>query len=132
MANLINQTRSRRVIIKKMKEMGLIMDAKSLAKTKRSSKIRPSKEWTEHEVEELRRIFPEVRESSGLFTFDNFPSSSRELQALNFFVFSDWYRSTWNAYRPAARPACQESRPRKNHRAGPGGRRQRVTKETSR
>ncbi|EFX80319.1 putative TIMEOUT/TIM-2 protein, partial [Daphnia pulex] len=64
MANLINQTRSRRVIIKKMKEMGLIMDAKSLAKTKRSSKIRPSKEWTEHEVEELRRIFPEVRESS--------------------------------------------------------------------
>ena len=68
MANLIKQTRSRRVIIKKMKEMGLIMDAKSLAKTKRSSKIRPPKEWSDHEVEELQRIFPEVRESSGLFT----------------------------------------------------------------
>ena len=68
MANLINHTRSRRVIIKKMKEMGLIMDAKSLAKTKRSSKNLPPKEWSDHEVEELRRIFPEVRESSGLVT----------------------------------------------------------------
>lgn len=83
MANLINQTRSRRVIIKKMKEMGLIMDAKGLAKTKRSSKIRPSKEWSEHEVEELQRIFPEVRDSSGLFTLIIF--HLWELLAFNFF-----------------------------------------------
>ncbi|KZS05201.1 putative TIMEOUT/TIM-2 protein [Daphnia magna] len=64
LANLINQNRNRRAVIKKMKEMGLIMDAKSLAKTKRSVKIRPPKEWGDHEIVELRRIFEEVRGSS--------------------------------------------------------------------
>lgn len=66
LANLINQNRNRRAVIKKMKEMGLIMDAKSLAKTKRSVKIRPPKEWGDHEIVELRRIFEEVRGSSGI------------------------------------------------------------------
>ncbi|KAI9554386.1 putative TIMEOUT/TIM-2 protein [Daphnia sinensis] len=64
LANLINQNRNRRAVIKKMKEMGLIMDAKSLARTKRSVKIRPPKEWGDHEIVELRRIFEEVRSSS--------------------------------------------------------------------
>lgn len=65
MANLINQNRNRRQIIKKMKEMGLIINAKELAKTKQSVKIRPPKEWADHELVELRRIFEEVRHSSG-------------------------------------------------------------------
>ena len=65
MANLINPNRNRRQVIKKMKEMGLITSAKELAKTKQSVRIRPPKEWADHELVELRRIFEEVRHSSG-------------------------------------------------------------------
>lgn len=69
MANLINQDRSRRAVIKKMKEMGLISGVRELAKTKAKSKSgsgssRPPKEWAEDEVAELERIFGEVRGSS--------------------------------------------------------------------
>lgn len=62
MANLINQERSRRVVIKKMKEMGLISGLKEL---KAKNRVRPTKEWADEEIEELRRIFEEVRDSSG-------------------------------------------------------------------
>lgn len=64
-ANLINQTRTRRQVIKKMKQMGLIVNAKQLTKTKRTVGARPPKEWADHELVELRRIFEEVRHSSG-------------------------------------------------------------------
>lgn len=68
-ANLINQNRNRRQVIKKMKEMGLITSTKELAKTKQSVRVRPPKEWGDHELVELRRIFEEVRHSSGFFFF---------------------------------------------------------------
>lgn len=67
MANLINQDRSRRLVIKKMKEMGLISGVRELAKTKTKIRMRPPKEWANHEEVELRRIFEEVRDSSGTF-----------------------------------------------------------------
>lgn len=65
MANLINQDRSRRLVIKKMKEMGLISGIRELAKTKAKIRVRPPKEWADHEIVELRRIFEEVRGTSG-------------------------------------------------------------------
>ena len=68
MPNLINQNRSRRIVIKKMKDLGLISNARELAKTKKSVNIRTPKEWADHELSELRRLFEEVRESSGLYT----------------------------------------------------------------
>ena len=67
MENMINRDRSRRAVIKKMKELGLIHGAKDLARTKTSSsgiRARPPKEWAEHELVELRRLFEEVRGSS--------------------------------------------------------------------
>lgn len=65
MANMIKQDRSRRLVIKKLKDMGLISGAKDLAKTKTSVRVRPPKEWAQNEITELRRIFEEVRDSSG-------------------------------------------------------------------
>ena len=64
MDNMINRERSRRSVIRKMKELGLIHGAKDLARTKTSIKARPPKEWADHEVVELRRLFEEVRGSS--------------------------------------------------------------------
>lgn len=64
MDNMINRDRSRRSVIRKMKELGLIHGAKDLARTKTSIKVRPPKEWADHEVVELRRLFEEVRGSS--------------------------------------------------------------------
>ena len=71
LANLINQNRNRRQVIKKMKEMGLIFNAKELAKTKHPIKMRPPKEWGDHEIVELKRIFDEVRHSTGFEYFDD-------------------------------------------------------------
>lgn len=55
------------MVIKKLKDMGLISGAKDLAKTKNigPSKIRPPKEWANNEIVELQRIFEEVRHSTG-------------------------------------------------------------------
>ena len=61
MTNLINQNRSRRIVIKKMKDLGLITAAKDISRPKKSINIRPPKEWANHEEVELRRIFEEVR-----------------------------------------------------------------------
>lgn len=77
LANLINQNRNRRQVIKKMKELGLINNIKELAKAKHPVKIRPPKEWADHELVELRRIFEEVRHSSGFFLSRLFKLSSR-------------------------------------------------------
>lgn len=65
MANMIKQDRSRRLVIKKLKDMGLISGSKELAKTKHTVRVRPPKEWAQNEITELRRIFEEVRNSSG-------------------------------------------------------------------
>lgn len=65
MANMIKQDRSRRLVIKKLKDMGLISGAKDVARTKHSVRARPPKEWAQNEITELRRIFEEVRDSSG-------------------------------------------------------------------
>ncbi|XP_045618399.2 protein timeless homolog [Procambarus clarkii] len=59
--NLINQTRTRRMVIKKMKEMGLINDVKQLKQ--KSLKVQAPRVWTEEEEEELRMLFEENRDA---------------------------------------------------------------------
>jgi len=65
MANLINQDRSRRLVIKKMKDMGLISGAKDITRSKKHSSVRPPRDWSEDEISELTRLFDEVRDSPG-------------------------------------------------------------------
>lgn len=62
-SNLINNTRTRRVILKKLKDMMLLTDYKGLKKSSGSS--RPPKDWQEQEVIQLTELFEEFREATG-------------------------------------------------------------------
>lgn len=57
MENLISQTKSRRMVIKKLKEMRLIRDIKDLKR--KPLKVHTSRVWTEDEEQELRMLFEE-------------------------------------------------------------------------
>ncbi|KAK8723590.1 hypothetical protein OTU49_011453 [Cherax quadricarinatus] len=59
--NLISQTRSRRMVFKKLKEMGLITDMKQFRK--KSSKPRPPRVWSEEEEDELRTLFDKYKDA---------------------------------------------------------------------
>ena len=65
MANLINQDRSRRLVIKKMKDMGLISSTKDITRSRKQLNVRPPRDWSQDEISELTRLFDEVRDSSG-------------------------------------------------------------------
>ncbi|ROT65639.1 Timeless-like protein [Penaeus vannamei] len=59
--NLINQTRTRRMVIKKLKDMHLIRDVKEL--TRKTVKVKPAKVWSEVEEEELKMLFEEYKDA---------------------------------------------------------------------
>ncbi|XP_042877504.1 protein timeless homolog [Penaeus japonicus] len=59
--NLINQTRTRRMVIKKLKDMHLIRDVKEL--TRKTVKVKPAKVWSEVEEHELRMLFEEYKDA---------------------------------------------------------------------
>lgn len=61
MERLISNNRTRRSVIKKLKELGLIHDLKDLRK--KTIKISAPRTWTEEEEEELRRLFEENKEA---------------------------------------------------------------------
>lgn len=61
MENLISQTKSRRMVIKKLKEMGLIRDIKELKR--KPLKVHVPKVWSEDEEQELRMLFEENKDA---------------------------------------------------------------------
>lgn len=66
MENLIERTRTRRGVISKLKELGLIFRAPTKKSNKASAKQAVPKEFTEEEDEKLRELWPEFRQASGL------------------------------------------------------------------
>ncbi|XP_050692209.1 protein timeless homolog [Eriocheir sinensis] len=58
---LISRSRTRRSVIKKLKELGLIQNIRDLQQ--RAPRIRAPRTWTEEEEEELRTLFQENREA---------------------------------------------------------------------
>ena len=60
--NLINHKRTRRGIIKKLKELGLIEDIKQL-KPQKAVHVRAPKTWTEEEEGELKMLFEDNRDA---------------------------------------------------------------------
>ncbi|XP_045117033.1 protein timeless homolog [Portunus trituberculatus] len=61
MERLISTNRTRRSVIKKLKELGLIRSTNDLKK--KTPKISAPRTWTEEEEEELRRLFEENKEA---------------------------------------------------------------------
>lgn len=61
LSNLIDNTKSRRMVIKKLKQM-MLLDYKGPKKTSRV----PT-EWEEHEVMQLTELFNQFREASGIY-----------------------------------------------------------------
>ncbi len=61
MERLISRTRTRRSVIKKLKDLGLIRDVKELRR--KPPRITAPRTWTEEEEEELRRLFQENKEA---------------------------------------------------------------------
>ncbi|XP_076063170.1 protein timeless homolog isoform X1 [Oratosquilla oratoria] len=59
--NLINQNRTRRMVIKKLKDLGLVTNIKELSR--KPIKVRAPKTWTEEEEGELKMLFEEYKES---------------------------------------------------------------------
>lgn len=79
--NLISDNRTRRGVIKKLKEMCLVVNSKS---TKTAVQKRAPKEWSEEEIAQLTELWEKVREDEG---------------AANVFkikiLFVDFSRSSW-------------------------------------
>ena len=62
MDRLISRTRTRRTVIRKLRDMGLITSAKGL-KRGSAPRINAPRTWTEEEEEELRRLYQENKEA---------------------------------------------------------------------
>ncbi|XP_068209920.1 protein timeless homolog [Palaemon carinicauda] len=60
--NLINQKRTRRGVIKKLKDLGLITQARDV-KSRKSVNVRAPKMWTEEEEGELKMLFEENKDA---------------------------------------------------------------------
>ncbi|RXG71731.1 Protein timeless-like protein [Armadillidium vulgare] len=69
--NLINRNRTRRAVIKKLKEMYIISDVKELRK--KTVKTKESKQWTEEQIAELKSLVDEFKDAS-LSNTENFRS----------------------------------------------------------
>lgn len=63
--NLIDQTRTRRSVIKKLKELGLIFRAPTKKSNKERAREKVSKEFSEEEDQMLRDLWEQFGDSSG-------------------------------------------------------------------
>ena len=61
--NLINQTRTRRGVLKKLKELGLIFKAP----TKRTNAVANKNAWTHEQDDRLRTLYDEHRSNEGIY-----------------------------------------------------------------
>lgn len=63
--NLIDQTRTRRSVIKKLKELGLIFHAPTKRSNKERAREKAPKEFSEEEDQMLRDLWDQFGDSSG-------------------------------------------------------------------